>query len=373
MNKSTTIGILGGYGSTGSVVVEELLKSTEYPLLVGGRNLEKAQQISQKNSARITARYTDVFQAKTLSDFCQQCAIVINCTGPGYHILNRVALAAIANKCHYIDTSGEEQVLDSLADRQHEIKQENLVCLLSAGWMPGLSEVLPIYADNLAHQKFDSVNSLELYFADASDWSTTGTIDQLEFLFQNRSGISLFFKQYIKQWKQKDIAIKKAKSVILPNPLGKQKVYLCYFENIKKFVAKTNYPIESYIAWLNWQTFATVLYLRLFFKPTHSKAQQIFKRLYVKNHKKRGGNGGFIVATVNGQSQGKKQKLTVSLFERRHYWLTGVVPATAARMILENKISATGCHYLGEAVNAVDFMQELAKVGVKHDVFLENY
>ncbi len=372
MNRAKSIGVIGGYGATGSVVVNELLKQTDCQVFVGGRNFQKAQLMSQKNDDRITARYVDVYDEQTLSKFCKDCGIIVNCTGPGYHILDRVAQTALKHKCHYIDTSGEEKVLNSLTPHQDEMKHLGLTFLLSAGWMPGLSEVLPIYADMLAQKEFDCINSLDLYFADASKWSTTGTIDQLEFIYQNRSGISLDFSKYVKEWRAKNVFIKNSQLVTLPNPLGRQKVYLYYFENLKNFVNKRTYPVGSYIAWLRWTTFLTVLYIRLFLKHNQEKAIRVFKNLYEANNESRGGNGGFIIVIIKGKKQHKEQKMIVTLFERRHYWLTGIVPATAARMILENKISTTGCHYLGDAVDATDFMAELAKVGVKYDVFIDD-
>ncbi|MEH2080289.1 MAG: saccharopine dehydrogenase NADP-binding domain-containing protein [Nostoc sp.] len=372
MNKITKIGVIGGYGATGSVVVNELLKQTENQLIIGGRNIDKAQQFSEKKGQRVLAKYVDVYDDKSLAEFCQDCGIIINCTGPGYHILDRVAQAAFKHKCHYIDTSGEEKVLESLSHHQDEMKTLGLTFLLSAGWMPGLSEVMPIYADMLAEKEFDSVESLDLYFADASKWSMTGTIDQLEFIYQNRNGVSLDFSNYVKNWKSKNVAIKSSQFVTLPNPLGIQKVYLYYFENLKKFTAKKSYPVKSYIAWLNWKTFITVLYIKFFLKRNQEKAAKTFRKLYEKTNKVRGGNGGFIVVIVKGKKQNKIQNLIVTLFERRHYWLTGIVPAIAARMLLENQISTTGCHYLGDAVNATDFMAEIAKSGIKYDVFFEN-
>lgn len=248
MDKVKNIGVIGGYGATGSIVVDELLKQTDSQIFVGGRNIEKAQLIHKEKGDRVIPKYVDIYDEKTLSEFCQDCGIIINCAGPGYHILDKVAQTAFKQKCHYIDTSGEEKVFHSLTSHQNEMKKLGLTFLLSAGWMPGLSEVLPIYADMLAEQNFDCIHSLDLYFADASTWSMTGTIDQLEFISQNKSGISLDFANYVKEWKTKNVNIKKSESVILPNPLGKQKVYLCYFENLKNFVRKRNYPVKSYLA-----------------------------------------------------------------------------------------------------------------------------
>jgi hypothetical protein len=76
---------------------------------------------------------------------------------------------------------------------------------------------------------------------------------------------------------------------------------------------------------------------------------------------------GFVAVQILGRSQGRRLKLTAQIAykERRDYWIHGLVMATVARLVAENKGVQSGVRFLAEAVDPIAFMAELRKAGVE--------
>jgi hypothetical protein len=60
---------------------------------------------------------------------------------------DRVAQAAFRRNCHYIDFAGLTLVKERMLPHSREIADLGLSFVVSAGWMPGISELVPVYAN----------------------------------------------------------------------------------------------------------------------------------------------------------------------------------------------------------------------------------
>jgi len=65
------------------------------------------------------------------------------------------------------------------------------------------------------------------------------------------------------------------------------------------------------------------------------------------------------------------RQLTVVVLERRHYWITGIVPAVVAGMLADGMPVVRGSQFLSEAVDAKLMMQLLEKQGVVPQLTVE--
>lgn len=101
----STIGVVGGRGSTGRVVVAELARTADLEVLIGGRELAADRD---------------------LDEFCGRCSIVINCAGPVMRLRDRIAQAAFRRRCHYIDLAGLGIVKEAMLPHQAEIERLGL-------------------------------------------------------------------------------------------------------------------------------------------------------------------------------------------------------------------------------------------------------
>lgn len=149
------IGLVGGYGGVGAVVGRMLLRWGLGPIRVGGRRAELAQVfVATELDGAAEAQPVDVTDPSSLIRFCAGCDVVVNCAGPSYRMLDRVAVAAFAAGAHYVDPGGDEPVHRRLASR--DLAGEGFVAVLDAGLMPGLTGLLPVW---LARD-FDKVSGL---------------------------------------------------------------------------------------------------------------------------------------------------------------------------------------------------------------------
>ncbi|SDF43231.1 Saccharopine dehydrogenase NADP binding domain-containing protein [Lentzea fradiae] len=96
------------------------------------------------------AVHVDAEDPVPLRRFCAGAEVVLNCAGPSYALLDRVARAALAAGAHYVDISGDRPV-------HHLLTASGAVrgrarAVLSAGMTPGLANLVPrvLAADGLA-------------------------------------------------------------------------------------------------------------------------------------------------------------------------------------------------------------------------------
>ena len=58
---------------------------------------------------------------------------------------DRVAQTAFRQHCHYVDAAGMGVVKERLLPHNPEIAALGLSFVISVGWTPGLTELLPVY------------------------------------------------------------------------------------------------------------------------------------------------------------------------------------------------------------------------------------
>ncbi|ECX6013344.1 Saccharopine dehydrogenase, partial [Salmonella enterica subsp. enterica serovar Rubislaw] len=87
------------------------------------------------------ARPVDLWQEEALREFFRGCVAVVNCAGPSYQVLDRVARAAASAHAHYVDVSGDGPAWHLLQGQPAGDKHWTAV--LSAGMLPGLANLVP--------------------------------------------------------------------------------------------------------------------------------------------------------------------------------------------------------------------------------------
>jgi Saccharopine dehydrogenase NADP binding domain len=132
------VAVLGSTGAVGRAVVATLSDSVR--LRLGGRRADALEAQAARLPDAETA-LVDVADDASLERLAAGCAVVVNCAGPSYVVLDRVAKAALAAGCDYVDPGGDEPVMSRL-DRA-AIAAAGRRVVLVAGVMPGLSSLLP--------------------------------------------------------------------------------------------------------------------------------------------------------------------------------------------------------------------------------------
>jgi len=361
MSRTHTFGIVGGYGSTGSAVAAELLKSTGGEILLGGRDRAKATSLASKLGARVSAAQLDVFDARSLDEFCTRCSIIINCAGPVHNLQDRVAQAAFRAQSHYVDVAGMTFVKEGMLPRAKEIADAGLCFVVSAGWMPGLSELVPCYAYAMGRSRMDSLHSLNIYFGDSGEWSHNALRDA--FWLIRRAGVAAPGYFHNGEWTKTKWSLATS-TADLGEPIGTRRFGLFSIpelDEIARRVKDCDVYVNSYVP--DFQTTVAAILIALFPLP-ESLGLRILRYMY---RRVRLPVDGFAAAQVLGWSQGHKCSFTAQIVyrDRHDYWINGLVPALVARMISEGSSVRRGVHFLAQAVEPIQFMAELKKAGVE--------
>lgn len=161
------VGVLGGSGAVGRVVVARLAAGG-VRVRTGGRDKERAAAVP--GTAEAVA--VDLADADALAAFCTGCAVVVNCAGPSYRVLDTVARAAVAAGAGYVDAAGDVVALDALTTGP-PAGLATVPAVFSAGLMPGLSGLLPrLLTDR-------PVTRLDVYVGGSVEISELSAVDAL--------------------------------------------------------------------------------------------------------------------------------------------------------------------------------------------------
>jgi len=359
-------GIVGGYGAAGRIVASELWKSCDGEIVIGGRDLEKAKGLASQFDNRVSAAPLDVLDAHSLDDFCSQCSIIVNCAGPVIALQDRVAQAAFSRRCHYVDAAGMSFVKERMLPHHREIEDLGLSFVVSAGWMPGMSELLPAYADAKARARMDTIESLKVFFADSGEWSTSALRDGYWYIRQSGLRRPGYFHKG--EWTRAKMS-EASRRVNLGDPVGAGRFALFLTPELGELGRLLNsYDVFIYTYLSGFRTAMAATLMALVPLP-EGLGVRLVRNVFRRN---RMPVDGFVAAQILGRSQGRRMTLTVQLVyrERRDYWIHGLALATVARLIFENKGSECkgvrhGVHFLADAVDPIAFMAELRKSGVE--------
>jgi hypothetical protein len=169
------VGILGAFGAVGRRVAHRLQASSMLRLRLGARDPDAVRQMIQDPLyGYAECMQTDIGDPASLASFCESCQVVVNCAGPSFRIMDRVALPALAAGADYVDPGGDEPVYFRLAVPGS--MPTGRIAILTACMMPGLSGLLPRF---LARQGFDRTTRLTAYVGGRGDLTKAGAADYI--------------------------------------------------------------------------------------------------------------------------------------------------------------------------------------------------
>ena len=367
MSRTFTFGIIGGYGATGSAVVCELLKSYDGGILIGGRDLSKATTSAAKFGSSVSAAYLDVLDAQSLDEFCSRCSIIVNCAGPVMVLQDRVAQAAFRNRCHYIDPAGMTFVAERMRDKSKEVADLGLSFVVSAGWMPGISEVVAVYAHSQAARQMDKVDSVAVYYGDSGEWSVNALRDAVWYIRQ----LGIRSPGYFHKGKWARLSRSAAFSTTnLGNRIGTRRFGIFFTPELNEIGGQLNdCDVLAYSYVSGFRTILASILIALLPLPK-GLGVRLLRNVFRRNHGLP--VGGFVVAQVIGRCQARQLAVTAqTVYEAgREYWIHGLAIATAARLVAEDK-AQKGVQFLANAVDPTAFVAELRKAGVEQSEKLE--
>lgn len=354
-------GVVGGYGATGRVVVSELWTSSSGELLIGGRDPAKLESLAAEFGSGVSALRLDVLDARSLHEFCSRCSIIVNCGGPVMLLQDRVAQAALSERCHYVDPAGMSVVKERLHPHDRRIADLGLSFVISAGWTPGLTELLPVYAHAHARTKMDSIESVSVYFSDSGEWSENALRDGVSYIRQVGLSRPGYFRKG--EWVRTGM-LAASRKVDLGDPIGLRRFGLFSMPELNEVGRRLNdsdFFSHGYVSGFRNVVAASMLAL---LPMSEAAGVRLLRNIFRQN---RLPVAGFVVAHVVGRSEGRAATLKAGItFDAgRDYWINGVTLATVARMVAGGTGVQSGVHFLFDAVDPTAFMAELRRTDVQ--------
>jgi short subunit dehydrogenase-like uncharacterized protein len=132
---SKPVVVYGASGYTGRLICE-YLREYGIPFIAAGRSADKIHAAMKANVAGIETASYDVVEVPhttaALTQLFSGASVVLNTVGPFAKFGHEVVQACLAAKCHYTDTTGEQDWLITL-DQEYGAKFGNAGLLLSPG------------------------------------------------------------------------------------------------------------------------------------------------------------------------------------------------------------------------------------------------
>jgi hypothetical protein len=135
---SRKIVVIGGYGTFGSLISEQLLNSAS--VVIAGHN----QHIGGKYAASIGAEFVwcDINDKNSVQTAISHAAVVINASGPFRPNDYFVPQACIEAKCHYIDLADNRAYVKEFRQLHDEAKSNGVFACTGASTTPAVTSAL---------------------------------------------------------------------------------------------------------------------------------------------------------------------------------------------------------------------------------------
>jgi len=321
--KMKKIGMIGCGGRIGPTVCRYLAESGYE--IQGGQRREPDYS---KYPSNFTWKHLDVNNDKELADFCKGCDIIVNCSGPAYMLLEKVALAAATAGAIYVDVS-DALVFDDEVRSRIEGKG---TFYLASGFYPGITGVML----KKAISSFDRINTITGYSGGAELYSLIGCLDII------MSGTSPYCLNgyYLKDGKP-------VKSIVgmnyCENELFEGKVFLKHFLSNEMYSVVKRYSPEN-IGELHWYDVSSdnvIGLMAMKYYQFHNKVSfdEMYAEMgkYLNKIEKKTENDEWAVLYIfaSGISGGEEKTVSIKIDLNSTSDITAYSVATTALRVLE--------------------------------------
>ena len=345
------VGVLGAYGGLGSEAARELARRGVGGLRLGGRDRARLEGLAAELPGAEVCVVDAADRASVLA-FCAGCDVVLN----GSRYSDGLAEAVLEAGCHLVDATAFR--LDLWQDRSAEVAARGATWIVHTGWLPGLPEVVGAYAEALATARWGAAE-VEIAVFDRNVYQGVG-LSELVGAFFRRPGLLDLWDRLrgrpalpLAESELTQVPMGASRLVALPAPIGyRMATHMDMGGRHRVFVAFDMALMPAMLA-------------ALWYGRTRSAAWMAENVVGPASQRwvDRCGPAEVVRARAVGPAG---QALLVDFVEtsRPGYWLSGVVPATAARLLAEGRISARGITHLGQATAPEALVGALAEAGV---------
>lgn len=353
--------ILGGSGIAGIAVARLVLERTTYPVILGGRNIQRLEATARTLNNeflidRVHAYHVDARDSDALTRALSGCKIVV-VAAPLSAYAVPVARAALRAKVDYVDLyvpwSGGGR-LDELAA---EIRQARRVFLTQAGSHPGMIAPLAKYVAG----QLDTANRVDvaMYMNFTLDWTDTG----VEFIHQLMEYDSRVFANG--EWRPAESH--DYRRIDFGDPYG---IHMSVPFVVDELIDLPNElgldRAGAYVAGFNWFVNYIVMPIGILLSKTRRRhgARNLGRLLYWGLRTfSREPFGMVVLATAEGEKNGAPASFSLRAVHRDPYIMTAAPVVAAILQYLDGAVPS-GLHLAGRTVDPSRFVRSLGHLGI---------
>lgn len=363
--------MLGGYGTTGKLIARGLLDKTDVPLIIAGRNPERAKEFADElnaefTGARVTAEKADASKGGELRELFREARIVLVASSTSM-FTDVIARAALDAQIDYFDIQYSSSKISYLKSLAAEIKRRELCFITDGGFHPGLPGVLVRWAAG----EFDSMEKAIVSSLIKLDWKKfhigTATVREL-LVAMNDYDSSAFVDG--KWQKASFFSTKGYMREDFGEPFGKRSCAPMFLEEMR--AVQKSYPSVRntgfYVGGFNWFVDYMVLppaFLAMKLSP--GLGQRVFSRLMLFGVKRfsRPPYSTILKLDAVGMKDGRRRELIATVSHRDGYILTAFCVVASLMQYLDGNIRKPGLQMQATIADPARMLNDLAAMGAE--------
>lgn len=149
--------IYGAYGYSGRLALEHAV-SLGLDVIAGGRDQAQTREVAQTFGTPFQVFSVD--DRAALRHALEQCSVILNCAGPFVYTAEPIVRECLDLGVHYLDITGELDVIESLAQKDESAKKAGVTLLPAAGFDVVPTDCMAAYLK----QKLPDATHLDLAF-----------------------------------------------------------------------------------------------------------------------------------------------------------------------------------------------------------------
>jgi NAD(P)-dependent dehydrogenase (short-subunit alcohol dehydrogenase family) len=215
--------ILGGYGTFGSLIAEQLARS-EAQLVIAGRDVSKGQAFADSLQAGFVR--CDASDRSSLRDTVEGSHLVINAAGPFQATDYSIPQTCIENGCHYIDLGDGREYVSGIAQLHESALAHGVFVCVGASTTPAVTSA--------------AITELRTHFSELRSIKIALTAGN-----KNRAGVSTiasilaYVGVPVRVWQGGKWSERPGWSmgevINFPSPVGRRRVQLCDVSDLELF------------------------------------------------------------------------------------------------------------------------------------------
>jgi len=370
--KTKTILILGGYGNTGSLIADLLLRESNAKVVIAGRDVEKAKVLAysfnQKyNEKRVFATRVDASNFQSLQTAFAKVDFVVVASSTIEYVEN-VAKAAIEAGIDYLDTQlSTHNKLQTLYSLQTDIEKAGCCFITDGGFHPGVPAALVRYAAS----QMDTVEKANVGSVIQLNWKEMKLSESTvrEMVQELRNFLPVAFKDG--QWVK--MSYKENQKFDFGGEFGEQACIPMYLEEMHSLPETFNSLRETgfYVGGFNWFTDYIVIPFTIVAMSIWPKVAEkpIAKLLEwsLRNFSKPP-FGTLLFMEAVGLKDEKRVLVNVKLSHQDGYVLTAVPVVACLLQYFDNEINQTGLYFQANVVEPTLFLRDIERLGIHFEI-----